>query len=385
MEAVGQLTGGVAHDFNNLLTLIAGSLELIGNEVARNERLARMVATAQKGAARGAQLTSQLLAFARRQALRPETRPINELIAEFDVLAGQILGDAIEKEFQLEPAAGACHIDPAQFGSALLNLAINARDAMPNGGTFTLRTGNVALDARAASRHSDARPIAYVFVEVADSGIGMPPEVLSRATEPFFTTKDTGQGTGLGLSQVYGFVSQSQGFLTIESSPGAGTRVRIHLPREQSRGESDPERDVTVPDAIASATILVVEDDVDVRSLVIERLKDLGYRTMAAATGQEALDLAANSAEIDLVLTDMVMAGGMSGADLVHALHARRPSLPVILTSGFVASNVPAVGNSGNVHEIENLGLPMLAKPYRQVDLARAIEQALGRNVNKAA
>jgi signal transduction histidine kinase/FixJ family two-component response regulator len=383
MEAVGKLTGGIAHDFNNLLTLITGSLELIGNEVAGKQRLARMVATAQRGASRGAQLTAQLLAFARRQALRPETRPINELIAEFDVLAGPILGDAIAKEFWLDPTAGACHVDPAQFGSALLNLAVNARDAMPNGGTFSVRTGNLDLDERAASRHADARPCAYVFVEVADTGTGMLPEVLDRATEPFFTTKETGHGTGLGLSQVHGFVSQSHGFLIIDSSPGEGTRVRIHLPREHAVDGSNRERGATARKEITGAMILVVEDDVDVRSLVIEQLEDLGYRTMAAATGKEALELvAAKSEEIELVFTDVVMSGGMSGVDLVHALHVHRPSLPVVLTSGFMASNVSNTGNPADMPETNDLDLPVLAKPYRHIDLARVIEQALGRRRN---
>lgn len=380
MEAVGKLTGGIAHDFNNLLMLITGSLDLIGNEVAGNERLARMVATAQRGAARGAQLTAQLLAFARRQTLRPEIRPINELIAEFDILARPILGDAIDREFWLDPAAGACHVDPSQFGSALLNLAVNSRDAMPTGGTFTVRTGNVDLDDRAASRHADARAISYVFVEVADTGAGMPPEVLTRATEPFFTTKDIGHGTGLGLSQVHGFVSQSEGFLLIGSSPGTGTRVRIHLPRKPSLGRSTEEREGTVPSKIAAATILVVEDDADVRAVVIDQLEDLGYRTIAAATGQEAIDIVtANTEEIDLVFTDVVMSGGMSGVELVRALHVQRPSLPVILTSGFMASSISALGNPADMPETNDLDLPVLAKPYRQVDLSRAIDQALNR------
>jgi signal transduction histidine kinase len=381
MEAVGKLTGGIAHDFNNLLTIIAGSLELIGHEVAENERLARLIATAQRGAARGAQLTAQLLAFARRQTLRPETRSINELIAEFDVLTGPVLGDAIERESWLDPSAGACHVDPAQFGSALLNLAVNARDAMPRGGTFTVRTGNLELGKRSARRYAEAKAGAYVFVEVADTGTGMPPEVLSRATEPFFTTKETGQGTGLGLSQVHGFVSQSHGFLTIDSVPGNGTRVRIHLPREQPVDRTNPENDAAAAGKIVRAMIVVVEDDVDVRNMVIEQLADLGYRTMAAASGQEALDLvAAHSADIDLVFSDVMLSGGMSGIDLVHALHVHRPSLPVVLTSGLMAGNRSTADNPGDMPETKDLDLPVLAKPYRQVDLARVIEQALGRS-----
>ncbi len=230
MEAVGQLTGGMAHDFNNLLLVITGNLEMLGRAVAGNERLERLVETAQKGAARGAQLTSQLLAFARRQALRPENRLINELVREFDVLTTRMLGEAVEVEFHLDPAAAACRVDPAQFGSALLNLVVNARDAMPEGGRLTIGTMNRRLDEREAAGYSEARAGQYVVVEVADNGAGMPPDVLEHATEPFFTTKEPGRGTGLGLSQVYGFVRQSDGFLDITSAPGAGTTIRIHLP-----------------------------------------------------------------------------------------------------------------------------------------------------------
>ena len=379
MEAVGQLTGGIAHDFNNLLAVISGSLELIGNEVAGNERLAQMVAMAQRGAARGAQLTAQLLAFARRQALRPETRPINELIAEFDVLAGRIVGEAIETEFRLDPNAGACHVDPAQFGSVILNLVINARDAMASGGRLTVMTGNIDLDERAASRHADARPMSYVFVDIVDTGTGMPPEVLERATEPFFTTKETGQGSGLGLSQVHGFVSQSQGFLTIESLQGKGTRVRIHLPREEAQSKSEHLAATAATRKDNAATILVVEDDVDVRALVVAQLEDLGYRTETAASAQEALDvLNAKRSKIDLVFTDVVMPGGMSGMDLARAVYEHRPTLPVVLTSGFVASSA-SEGNSDETPGSSDLDLPVLAKPYRQADLARALEGALTR------
>jgi CheY-like chemotaxis protein len=246
----------------------------------------------------------------------------------------------------------------------------------PRGGTFTVRTGNLELGKRSARRYAEAKAGAYVFVEVADTGTGMPPEVLSRATEPFFTTKETGQGTGLGLSQVHGFVSQSHGFLTIDSVPGNGTRVRIHLPREQPVDRTNPENDAAAAGKIVRAMIVVVEDDVDVRNMVIEQLADLGYRTMAAASGQEALDLvAAHSADIDLVLS-----GGMSGIDLVHALHVHRPSLPVVLTSGLMAGNRSTADNPGDMPETKDLDLPVLAKPYRQVDLARVIEQALGRS-----
>jgi signal transduction histidine kinase len=231
MEAIGQLTGGVAHDFNNLLLVISGNLELIAQRVANNERLSHLVATAQQGATRGTQLTSQLLAFARRQTLRPEGRSVNELIREVDVLSARILSEAVEMNLLLDPAAGSCFVDPAQFASAALNLVLNARDAMPSGGRLTITTGHVVIDSVAAAGHSDAQPGDYVVVEVADTGSGMSPAVLERATEPFFTTKEPGKGTGLGLSQVYGFLRQSNGFLAIESTPEAGTTVRMYFSR----------------------------------------------------------------------------------------------------------------------------------------------------------
>jgi signal transduction histidine kinase/CheY-like chemotaxis protein len=372
MEAVGQLTGGVAHDFNNLLLVIMGNLELLGRAVDGDDRLSRLVATAHKGATRGAQLTSQLLAFARRQTLRPETRLINEMIREFDVLTTRMLGESVAVEFVLDAAAGACEVDPAQFGSAVLNLVVNARDAMPDGGTLTVRSGNLALDARSAARHADARTGNYVVVEVADTGAGMPPEVVERATEPFFTTKETGKGTGLGLSQVYGFVRQSGGFLTIESAPGSGTKIGIHLP-EVVVGSAMP--DASFASRTGSGVILVVEDDADVRELVAMQLEDLGYRSIIAGSGPEALAILAapDPPSIDLLLTDVVMPGGMNGVELAHEARRLCPELKALLTSGYTAGHVQGAS------EAEASDLALLSKPYQQADLARAIQEALGR------
>ena len=369
MEAVGQLTGGVAHDFNNLLLVITGNLDLLARAVAGDRRLERLVATAQKGATRGAQLTSQLLAFARRQTLRPENRSINAMVREFDVLATRMLGGAIEVEFILASDTGACSVDPAQFGSALLNLVVNARDAMASGGRLVIRTHNLTLDERAAGRRSGTRPGEYVVVAVTDNGSGMTAEVLERATEPFYTTKQLGQGTGLGLSQVYGFVRQSEGFLEIESTPGTGTTVRMHLPRVAATA-SAASRSASMRHG--SGTVLVVEDDPLVRELVTAQLEDLGYATLSAASGPEALQVLGEAASpaIDLMLTDMVMPGGMSGTELVREARARRPALRIVLTSGYVAG-------AGQIAAESLPDVPMLPKPYRQTDLARIIEQAL--------
>jgi signal transduction histidine kinase/CheY-like chemotaxis protein len=375
MEAIGQLTGGVAHDFNNLLMVIIGNLDLLARQVAGQPKQENLIAAAQKGAARGAQLTSQLLAFARRQTLRPESRPINDLVREFDVLTGRMLGESVQIDLQLLPSAGACYVDPAQFGSALLNLVGNARDALPSGGALTIRTANFSLGADDAARFPDAAPGDYVVAEVEDNGVGMPPEVLERAIEPFFTTKEPGKGTGLGLSQVHGFVTQSGGFLTLESKVGSGTIVRIHLPSAVATAAV-----ATSPDLLtqsAGGTVLVVEDDPDVRSLVLAQLEDLGYATLAATNGPEALNLLReHKNHVDLLLTDVVMPGGMTGVELVRAVRALRPQLPAILTSGYTSGG-PIISSTSEADPPENL--PTLSKPYQQEELAQAVVQALTR------
>jgi signal transduction histidine kinase/CheY-like chemotaxis protein len=371
MDAIGQLTGGVAHDFNNLLMVIIGNLELATRAAAGNELAVNAIAAAQKAATRGAQLTSQLLAFARRQTLRPESRPINELVREFGVLMSRVLGETIQIDLELEPVAGACHVDAAQFGSALLNLSINARDAMPSGGQLTVRTGSLSLNKRAAARYADAQPGEYVIVEVADSGSGMLADVLLRATEPFFTTKQPGQGTGLGLSQVHGFVRQSGGFMTLQSAVGEGTTVRLHFPQVVADESASA---VTPAPVSGSGIVLVVEDDPDVRDLLLVLLEDLGYTPLAAASGPEALKLLQHpDNRVDLLLTDMVMPGGMTGVDLIRAARAVRPGLPAVLTSGYTGGSIDLEGKDDLPAR-----LPVLSKPYQQEELARIIAQVLG-------
>jgi signal transduction histidine kinase/CheY-like chemotaxis protein len=373
MEAIGQLTGGVAHDFNNLLHVIIGNLDLLTKEGADQQKQARLIAAAQKAAARGAQLTSQLLAFARRQSLKPETRPINDLVHEFDVLTTRMLDESVRIDFQLDPSAGACDVDHAQFGAVLLNLVVNARDAMPSGGKLTIRTGNLTLDAQNGAHHPDAAPGDYVVMEVADNGVGMSPEILERALEPFFTTKEPGKGTGLGLSQVHGFVRQSGGFLIVESDVGRGTTVRIHLPRVAARAAASPS---TSPVPSAFGAVLVVEDDPNVRDLVLAQLEDIGYSTLAATNGPEALQLLQEPENrVDLILTDVVMPGGMTGVELVRAARAFRPQIPAILTSGYTAGGVTAEGESDLAER-----LLILPKPYQQAELARVVGQALAQS-----
>ena len=373
MEAIGQLTGGVAHDFNNLLMVVTGGLSLLAKHVGNDPKGAELMSAIRKAAARGEQLTSQLLAFARRQTLRPEPRNLNSLIHEFDVLAGRILGESIEIAMDLDENVGTCNVDGSQFGSSLLNLIVNARDAMPRGGKVSLRTRKVAIDQHSARLLDPiASPGDYVVVEVEDTGLGMSPDVHARALDPFFTTKEPGRGTGLGLSQVYGFMRQSEGFLQIDSAPGMGTTVKLYFPcvAESEERRQQPE-DCASPVG-GSETVLVVEDDEDVRSITVQFLETLGYRALTARNGQEALQLTART-PIDLVVSDIVMPGGMNGVDLARELRAHHPTIHVILASGYAAGSENLQKADGTQEFL------VLAKPYQQADIARAVRIALDR------
>jgi signal transduction histidine kinase/ActR/RegA family two-component response regulator len=371
MEAIGQLTGGVAHDFNNLLMVVTGGLSLLAKHLGNDSKAAELAAAIRKAAARGEQLTGQLLAFARRQTLRLEPRNLNSLIQEFDVLAGRILGESIEMTIDLDENVGACSVDASQFSSSLLNLIVNARDAMPQGGKVTVRTRRLTIDPHAARLlGAGAPPGDYVLVEVEDNGLGMNPDVSARAMEPFFTTKEPGMGTGLGLSQVYGFMRQSDGFLHIDSAPGRGTKVKLYfqcIPEAELRRPQPGVGDSLVG---GSETVLAVEDDDDVRSITVQFLETLGYRALTARNAQEALDLT-ERAPVDLVVTDVVMPGGMNGVELARELRARHPAIRVILASAYAAGN-ENVRTADGTQEF-----PILAKPYQQTDLARAVRAAL--------
>jgi len=363
MEAIGQLTGGVAHDFNNLLTVILGSLEQLQRLVTA-EPARRLIQAATRGAERGARLTQSLLSFARRQSLRPETVNLNRVIKEFGDLLRGAAGDRVQIQFLLSPTVDPCRVDPAQFQAALLNLVVNARDAMPeDGGRVSIETDSVTLGTGSGIGVAPGR---YVRVTVNDTGSGMAPDVLERAFEPFYTTKEVGRGSGLGLSQVYGFVKQSGGHIELSSEPGVGTTVRLYLPRAD---DVPNERAETLARTAAAKaeTVLVVEDDAELREMVADSLRSLGYRVLTADNAPAALALAEREPRVDLLFSDYSMPQGMLGDELARRARSLKPGLKVLLTSGYAVSE-PQTGAAD---------FSLLQKPYRPDELARAIRQAL--------
>jgi PAS domain S-box-containing protein len=369
MEAVGQLTGGIAHDFNNILTVITGTIEVLAEAVADKPQAASIAKMIDEAAERGAALTQRLLAFASKQPLQPRNVDVNELILDTVKLLRPTLGGQIEIESMLEDAVWPSLVDPHQFSTSVLNLALNARDAMPDGGKLTLETGNVHLDESYASANSDVQPGAYVLVAVSDTGTGIPAAIRERVFEPFFTTKEVGKGTGLGLSMVYGFVKQSGGHIKIYSEEGQGTTIKLYLPPAR---DLDHVAEVTpiAPIEGGEETILVVEDDPLVRAFVIMQLKSLGYTILATGNGAEALNLIEQGADFDLLFTDVMMPGGMNGRQLAAEALKRRPSLKVLFTSGYTED---AMVHHGRLDP----GVLLLAKPYRKSDLAQMIRAAI--------
>ncbi len=339
MEAVGQLTGGIAHDFNNLLTGIVGALALLQRrvEAGRTEGLERYTGVAMASAQRAAALTQRLLAFARRQPLDPRPVEANRLVGSMEELLRRTLGPAISLEMTLAPELWPTLCDPNQLENAILNLAINARDAMPEGGRLMIETANAQLDAAyARAQGGEVRPGDYVAIGVSDTGTGMPPEVLERAFEPFFTTKPLGQGTGLGLSMLYGFVRQSGGHVRIFSEPGQGTCFRLYLPRHRGSLETAEAevRPLRAPRADAGETVLIVEDEPAVRMLVLEALEELGYAALEAADGPAGLGILQSGARIDLLVTDVGLPG-LNGRQLADAARQMRPGLKVLFITGY--------------------------------------------------
>jgi signal transduction histidine kinase/DNA-binding response OmpR family regulator len=358
MEAVGQLTGGVAHDFNNLLTVVLGNVDIMGRKAEDDAKRQRRLDAIRQAAERGRDLTRQLLAFARRQHLAPVSLDVNALVTGFAGLLRQAVGEAVTLSLDLHPEPLCVHVDPTQLETALLNLAVNARDAMPDGGTLTITT-RPSPAAGGGGR--------WVQVEVRDSGVGISEDLRARVFEPFFTTKEVGKGSGLGLSQVYGFVNQSEGEVRIESEPGQGASFILSLP-ESDRPTQDRSADGAAPELVGgSEQILVVEDDASVLALTVEMLGGLGYRVLTATGAAEALALIDRGAEVDLLFSDIVMPGGVSGVGLARAAQERRPDLKVLLTSGFV----------GDRGALEEAGYPVLDKPYQMQALAAKLRALL--------
>ena len=369
MEALGQLTGGIAHDLNNILTVITGTIEILAEAVADRPELAAIAKMIDEAAGRGADLTQRLLAFARKQPLQPREVDVNSLVIEASNLLRPALGEHVEVHMMLAGDASRALIDPSQLTNAILNLALNARDAMPDGGKLTIETCNVVLDDKYASMNSDITAGSYVMVAVTDSGHGIPAGILNNVFEPFFTTKDVDKGSGLGLSMVYGFVKQSNGHIKIYSEEGHGTTVRIYLP--QVAGDARPVDEVTDSGIEGGhETILVVEDDSLVRTFVVSQIKSLGYATLAAVNATEAMGVIDSPQPIDLLFTDMIMPGSMNGRQLADAALQRRAALKILFTSGY--SN-EAIIHHGHL----DAGVLLLAKPYRKSDLARMIRAAL--------
>jgi nitrogen-specific signal transduction histidine kinase len=369
MEAVGQLTGGVAHDLNNILTVIIGTIGILEESIADRPELVAITKMIDEAAARGSDLVQRLLAFARKQPLQPREVDINALVLEATKLLRSTLGEHIEVHMQLAGDVSRALIDPSQLASAILNLALNARDAMPDGGKLIVETSNVFLDDSYVSMNSDVTAGGYVMVAVTDSGHGIPASILDNVFEPFFTTKDVDKGTGLGLSMVYGFVKQSNGHIKIYSEEGHGTTVRIYLPLAE--GIAQPVESVsTSPIVGGHETILVVEDDRLLRALVVGQIESLGYVALPAANAAEALIEIDSPREIDLLFTDIIMPGGMNGRQLAEQAQQRRTSLKTLFTSGY--SNA-AIMHRGHL----DAGILLLAKPYHKSDLARMIRAAL--------
>ncbi|WP_160000715.1 PAS domain-containing sensor histidine kinase [Roseomonas sp. 18066] len=374
MEAVGQLTGGIAHDFNNLLTGITGSLELLATRMAqgRMAEVDRYVAAAQGAAMRAASLTHRLLAFSRRQTLDPRPTDVNGLVAGIEELVRRTVGPAVVVEVAGAAGLWPVRVDPPQLENALLNLCINARDAMPEGGRLTIETENCWLDPRAAAER-DLPPGDYIALSVSDTGMGMAPEVAARAFDPFFTTKPLGQGTGLGLSMIYGFARQSGGQTRIYSEPGQGCRVRLYLPRHRGAAvAAEPLPALSAaPRAGLGETVLVVDDEPTVRMLVAEVLQELGYAAIEAVDGATGLEVLRSAARIDLLVTDVGLPGGMNGRQMADAARVGRPGLKVLFITGFAETAVVGDGHLAP-------GMHVMTKPFAMEALARRIRALIG-------
>jgi nitrogen-specific signal transduction histidine kinase/CheY-like chemotaxis protein len=379
MEAIGQLTGGVAHDFNNLLQVVLGSLERVRFRAERiglilPQEIERLIEAAQHGSRRAAVLTQQLLAFSRRQPLAPKPLEMNRLVAGMSEMLARTLGEAVQIETVLGGGLWRVLADANQLENALINLAVNARDAMQGGGRLTIETANAFLDEAYTRAEDDVQPGQYVMLAVTDTGSGMPPDVLRKVFEPFFTTKELGRGTGLGLSQVYGFIKQSGGHIRIYSEVGQGTTVKIYLPRLVAGPEEAAQATHTgeVPLGSEVECILVVEDEAAVRALTVATLRELQYRVVEAADGAAALAVLQQEPAVQLLFTDVGLPGGMNGRQLADAAREVRPGLKVLFTTGYARN---AIVHHGRIDP----GVELISKPFSAADLAHRVRAILDR------
>jgi len=369
MEAVGHLTGGVAHDFNNLLTVILGNAELM-SERATDPKLREMAEVTISAAERGSELTGRLLAFARRKPLNPKPTNINQVLEAMQPLIRRTLPESTEIEFVLDPELGIADIDAGELDTALLNLFVNARDAIEDSGKLMIETANVVLDDDYAARHTEVEPGEHVMICVSDTGKGMDAETLRQVFEPFFTTKDVGKGSGLGLSMVFGFTKQSGGHIKIYSEPNEGTSVKLYFPRQSTGRPTDVKPSPEAQLKGGTEHILIAEDD----DLVLQHLKkllvSLGYRVSSAMSGSEALEVMQAHDDIALLLTDIVMPGGMNGRELAEKAQLTQPSLKVLFTSGYTEN---AIVHQGRLDP----GVALLSKPYTRLELATKLRRVL--------
>lgn len=373
LESLGQLTGGIAHDFNNLLTVILGNIELmqealLGSTIAKQDLL-EMVESVEIAATRGADLTHRLLAFARRQPLEPSATEMKQLMKEMENLLRRTLPENLTLKFHVQDDLWMAHVDSAELENAVLNLCLNSRDAMPNGGELTIETDNVVFDHDFAEANADVAPGEYVMIAVSDNGSGIPADVLPHVFDPFFTTKGPGSGTGLGLSMVYGFVKQSQGHVKIYSEAGHGTTVRMYLPRANTASK-EPRAFKEISASRGTEVILLVEDNELVREHSYNLLVDLGYQVLEAGDGEEALAVLRRHPEVQLLFTDIIMPGGMNGRELADAAREMRPDLKVLFTSGYTENVIVQEGKLIS-------GLHLLSKPYQRRELANKVRQVL--------
>jgi signal transduction histidine kinase len=374
LEVVGQLTGGIAHDFNNLLAVVVGSMEMIraafeSTAELPRAKIMRMLQACEAATGRATKLTQQLLAFARRSTLKFEVATLDEVIVACEPFLRRALGDVNQLSLSFQPDLWRCRIDAPQFEAAILNLVVNARDAMPDGGRLEIATTNAVIGDEPGRGLTELPAGDYVVVAVSDTGTGMDPDVAAHAFEPFFTTKEVGKGTGLGLSQVYGFIKQSGGHIAIDTRPGEGTTFRLYLPRSHDTQQPEvPETAESTQPPTGHETVLVVEDNAHVRDLAVTTISDLGYRVLAANDGPSAMDVVRSEESIDLLFSDVVMPGGMNGFELVDKARGVRDGLKALVTSGYANVHRPGTNRPD---------VPLLLKPYRRSDLAHCIRRAL--------